>query len=240
VGLVDRYAHAMAARELDDLGQRRDVAVHREDGVGDDQRAAPLGLAHAPRQVLDVRVAVDEGLRACQSAAVDDRRVVELVGEDDLTAARQRRDHADVRQVARTEEQRRLRALEVGQALLQAPVHGHRARHQPRRPGADAPAHRGVGRRLAHAGVVREPQVVVRAQQQHGLAVEHDARALGAADHAHAAIEPELLELLKALVDLGHVGLPPQRAGCAVALRPLPSARRSAIRPDGPAPRSCA
>ena len=34
---------------------------------------------------------------------------------------------------------------------------------------------------------------------------EDDARALRSADHPHAAVEPELLELLEALVDLGHV-----------------------------------
>ena len=54
------------------------------------ERAAALGLAHAPGEVLDVAVAVDEGLRARQAAAVDDRRVVELVGEDDLAGAGQR------------------------------------------------------------------------------------------------------------------------------------------------------
>ena len=42
--------HAVAAGELDDLGERRDVAVHREDRVGDDQRAAarrPRAAPHA-------------------------------------------------------------------------------------------------------------------------------------------------------------------------------------------------
>ena len=62
VRLVDDHAGVVAAGELDDLGQRGDVAVHREHAVGDDQRAAPLGLAQAPREVVDVAVLVDEGL----------------------------------------------------------------------------------------------------------------------------------------------------------------------------------
>ena len=90
VRLVDHHARVVAAGELDDLGQRRDVAVHREDAVGDDQRAAAVGLAQAPREVLDVAVVVDEGLRPGEPAAVDDRGVVERVGEDDVAAARQR------------------------------------------------------------------------------------------------------------------------------------------------------
>ena len=73
----------MALGELDELGQRGDVAVHREDAVGDDQRAAALGLTgDPPGEVLDVAVVVDERLGAREPAAVDDRGVVELVGED--------------------------------------------------------------------------------------------------------------------------------------------------------------
>ena len=48
----------------------------------------PLGLAQAPREVLDVAVVVDERLGPREPAAVDDRGVVELVGEDDLAARR--------------------------------------------------------------------------------------------------------------------------------------------------------
>ena len=45
-------------------------------------------------------------------------------------------------------------------------------------PGARAVAHRGFGGRLAHARVIGEAEVVVRAQQQHRLAVEQHARSL--------------------------------------------------------------
>ena len=48
--------------------------------------AAPAGLAQAPGEVLEVAVAVDEGLGPGEPAAVDDAGVVELVGEDDLAA----------------------------------------------------------------------------------------------------------------------------------------------------------
>ena len=88
VRLVDHQPAAVAAGQLEQLRQRRDVAVHREDAVGDDQRAAPAGLAQPPGEVLEVAVAVDEGLGAGEPAAVDDAGVVELVGEDDLALAR--------------------------------------------------------------------------------------------------------------------------------------------------------
>ncbi len=184
--------------------QRSDVAVHREDAVGDDQRAAAVGVAQSPREVLGVVVAVDERLRAREPAAVDDRRVVELVGEDDLAAPGERRDHPEVGQVARAEQQRALHPLERGDPLLEPAVQRHVPRHEPRRARADAPAHRRVGRRLAHPRVVGEAEVVVRAQQEDRLAVEDDARSLRTTHHAHAAIEAELLELVQSVLQIQH------------------------------------
>ncbi len=87
VGLVDQQAAAVAAGEVRELRQRGDVAVHREDAVGDDQRGASRRSPQPPLEVLGVGVPVDEGLRAGQPAAVDDAGVVELVREDDLARA---------------------------------------------------------------------------------------------------------------------------------------------------------
>ena len=50
--------------------------------------------------------------------------------------------------------------------------------------------------------MVGEPEVVVRAEQQDALAVEQHARPLRAGDEAHAAVEPELLQLVEAVLDL--------------------------------------
>jgi hypothetical protein len=44
--------------------------------------------------------------------------------------------------------------------------------------------------------MVGETEVVVRAQQQHRLAVEHHARALRPGYLAQAAVEPQFLELV--------------------------------------------
>src|SRR5680860_1846001 len=106
--------------------------------VADDQRRPITRLAQAPGEVLDVAVAVDEGLGAGEPAAVDDAGVVELVGEDDAVATGERRDRADVGQVAGAEQQRRLVALERRQSLLQPDVRLHVARDQPRGAGAGA------------------------------------------------------------------------------------------------------
>jgi hypothetical protein len=73
VRLVDHHADVVAGGERDDVLQRRDVAVEREDRAGDDQRRAPVGVAQRPGEVLDVRVAVRDDLRAGQAAAVGER-----------------------------------------------------------------------------------------------------------------------------------------------------------------------
>ena len=92
-------------------------------------------------------------------------------------------------------------------------------RHEARRAGADAPAHRRVGGRLLHARVVGEAEVVVRAQQQDGLAVEHDVRALRPAHQPRAAIQAEVLELASrawiSVIVLVPPRCQPRRAGVA-------------------------
>ena len=86
--LVDDEHGAVAAREADQLDQRGDIAVHREDAVGDDQLGAIAGLLEAVCEVLGVAVAIDERVGAGEPAAVDDAGVVELVGEDDAASPR--------------------------------------------------------------------------------------------------------------------------------------------------------
>jgi len=142
--------------------------------------------------------------RARALAAVDDRGVVELVGEHRVAVAGERADRAEVGEVARAEQHARLAALERRQALLQAAVDGHRARHQPRGAGAHPPAQRGLGRGFAHVRVVGEAQVVVGAQQQHGTAVEQHAWPLRAGDQPQPSTKPQPLDLHQSLLDLAH------------------------------------
>jgi hypothetical protein len=58
------------------------------------------------------------------------------------------------------------------------------------------------GSRLAHARVIGQPEVVVRAEEQHRLAVEQDARALRAGHAAHPAVEALAPDLFEPVVDV--------------------------------------
>jgi hypothetical protein len=202
--LVHHHPAIVAPGQPQHLLERSDVAVHGEDAVGDNQGATTLRLAQAPGQVLDVGVAVDEGLGAREAATVDDAGVVELIGEHHLAAPGQRRDRARVRQVARAEQERGVVALEGGQAFFQPAVELHVARDQAGGTRAHSPAHRGLGGRLAHARMVGEPEVVVRAEQKHRAAVQQHARALGAADQSHSPVQTSPAQLLEALGEVGH------------------------------------
>ena len=96
-------------------------------------------------------------------------------------------DRAGVGEVAGAEEQRRLVALERRQPLARARRCGrHVAGDQPRGAGAGAPAHRRLGGGRAHAGMVGEAEVVVRAEQQDRLAVEQSPAAPAARRSAAA------------------------------------------------------
>ena len=211
-------AHVEAVRERDDLLERRDVAVEREHALGDDQRRAAVGVAQAPRRADRRR----RGRRATVSAPASRQP---SATEAWLSASantisprsRERRDDPEVGEVAGAEQQRRLRAEEVGEPLLEPAVQRHRPRRRARRAGAGAPAHGGVGRRLAHARVVGEPEVVARAEQQDGPPVEHHPGALRPAHHPHPAIQPELLELSQAVLYVEHGGTvrpPPDGLAC--------------------------
>ena len=80
VGIVDHDHGVVALSQLDDLRQRRHVAVHREDAVGDHHPEARAGAVHElVLEVGHVAVGVPVSLRLAQADAVDDARVVQRV-----------------------------------------------------------------------------------------------------------------------------------------------------------------
>ena len=123
-------ARAVLLRQLDELRQGRDVALHREHAVDGDQRAALLARtgARAPAsRSRDVVVAEAHRLAERQRAAVDDRGVVELVDEDGVVAADQALDDAEVGLVAGREDERGLVPHEFGEVGLELLVQVERA-----------------------------------------------------------------------------------------------------------------
>ena len=155
VGLVDHQARAVALAQLADLAQRRDVALHREDAVDDDQHAAAVVLRRAASIVLElVQAVVAERaqLGAREQAAVEDRGVVAGVDDHRVAGSEQRAERADVGLVAGREDERVLGVHPLGDLALELEVQRDRAVQQARagQPGAVA-VQRVLGARASRA-----------------------------------------------------------------------------------------
>ena len=178
-----------ALRQLDQLGQRRQVALHAEDAVGDDQAAGAVGdLAELALERADVGVLVD-GLAAGagEADAVDDRGVVELVGEHPGALVAERVEQRLVRVPARRVGDRRLGAEELGQVPLELEVRGEEAADEADRGRPGAVAAQPLGRGLDDARLGGEAEVVVRAQADRLAPVGEADRAGPAGSRSRAA-----------------------------------------------------
>ena len=197
VRVVHEDERVVALGEVADRVELGRVAVHREDAVGGDQPEARVGRLAEPRLELvhvPVRVAVPP--RLAEPDPVDDRRVVELVGDDRVALVEQRLEDAAVRVEARAEEDRVLRAEERGEPLLELAVERLRAADEPDRGHPVAPPVERVVRRGDHLRVVREAEVVVRAEVEQLAALGHvDVGALRRRHHELALQEAVVLEL---------------------------------------------
>ena len=204
------------ARELDDLRELREIALHREDAVGDDQLAR---VARSSRervaQRLHVRVRVDDlRRRPREPDRVDDARVVELVGEDHRRLVGEARDARLVRVPARDVGERRLGAGEVGERALELEVRleGPADEAHRRRPGAVALEP--LDPRAHDLGVPGEAEVVVRGEDDHLAASRHPHdRPLRRLERQEALVRPRVAEPVELgaelLVERGGHGVAP-------------------------------
>jgi hypothetical protein len=194
VGLVEVEHGAVPLAEIDDLPERRRVAVHAEDGVGGDEPAAGTGRREQPGEPVHVAVAVDLDVGAGEAAAVDDGGVVPLVGEDRVARADERPHHACVHVVARREEEGRRGPLHARQARLQLVMQVHVADDEPRRPRSGAESGRRLDGGVPEPRIAGEPEVVVGAEVHERAAGDLHHRPLGAGDGLEPAAQPLRLQ----------------------------------------------
>src|SRR5690606_1310384 len=93
MAVVDMYQRAVLVGQRTDLVQWRDEPVHREHAVGGDQLGAGarrVGGLQLHFEVGHVAVGVAEALGLAQPYPVDDRGVVERVGDDRVLRSQQR------------------------------------------------------------------------------------------------------------------------------------------------------
>ena len=200
MGVVDVRPCIVPPRQRDEIGERGNVAVHGEHAIRHDQRAPVLRSVHGeqPLEGRRVGVRIDVNRRAARPRAVDQRRVIERVGEDRVPPACERRDDAYVRRVAGRERERALDVEEGGELALERRVLRVRPDDEPRRGRPCSVGANRSNRCLRQARIGRQAEVIVRREVHADAArrLEQRAAATGyTAELAHEALEAQFVEL---------------------------------------------
>ena len=155
----------------------------------------------------NTKLAVRKNPNLCarKSAAVDDRRVAQRVGDHQITSACERGDDADVCHVARTEDQRGLGPEKFGEFRLERLVDLEIAVDQSRTSRRAAELARRSRGRLDDLRVMGEVEVVAARKEQGLAAVDRHPRGLRARHDAHlpmgAAFPKPIQQLARAGFD---------------------------------------
>ena len=196
VALVHHHQGVILLSEVADLVHRGDVAVHGEHTVGhDDAVTLHLGLLETVLQSvhIGVGIAVTHGL--AQADSVDDRSVVQRVGDDGVLGVEQGLEHSPVGIEARSVKDGVLRMEIFGDGLLESLVHVLRTADEAHgRHAVAADVHHLLGG-LDEAGIVGQAEVVVGAEiERFGTVLEGYLRGLGGSDVAFLLVEARSLD----------------------------------------------
>ncbi len=185
VRIIDHHQRVVLIRQIADALQVGDHPVHGEHAVGGDQHMARAGftrLFQTGFQLLHIVVGIAEALRFTQAHAVDDRRVVQGIGDNRVLCAEQGFKQAAVGVEAGGVQNRIFHTEKIGQLLLKRFVavlgtadkaHGGHAEAV-----AVHPAFRG-GNQFR---VVREAEIVIGAEVNDLAAADGDIRLLRRSD----------------------------------------------------------
>ena len=187
VAVVDHDQGAVFVGQRPDVLQLRDIAVHREGAVGGDDdlaRAVRPGLFQLGLEVVHVRVGEAVALGLAQPDAVDDRGVVQAVGDDGVLGPEQGFEDAAVGVKGGREQDRVLEAEIVGDGALQLLVDLQRTADEADRGRACAPFPLRFDPRLRHPLVASEAEIIVGAEVKDVAAADLDHRPLAGGDDA--------------------------------------------------------
>ena len=169
------------------------------------RRFAAGASAQRAAQVVGVGVLVDRLVGGAREPhAVDDRGVVEAIGEDRGALVAERVEQRGVRVPAGDVGERGAGAGEGGEVALELHVGSERAADEAHRGGPGAVARQPLGAGAHDVGMVGEAEVVVRAQAEDlAAALELDHRALRGAQHRDPLQRPGFGHLRQLGAQLG-------------------------------------
>ena len=174
VRVVDHHDGAMPCGRFHQPRQWRDIAIHGKDAVRDQQLAARNAFEFRQNFIRRRRVLVRKNvnLRLRQTAAVDDARVVQLIGNNVIFRRENRRHRPRVGREPRLKHNASFHPLERRDALLQFHVQAHGAGNRPHRARPHAILARGFDGRLPQLRMGGQPEVVIGGQVDDILAVK--------------------------------------------------------------------
>ena len=97
VALVDHHQCIVLLSEVADLVDRGNVAVHREDTIGDDNaETLGLGFLQAFLQLGHVGIGIAIALGLAETHTVNDRGMIERIADDGILFGEERFEHAAI------------------------------------------------------------------------------------------------------------------------------------------------
>ena len=165
VALIDHHHRVVLLRKLIDLVKRADIAVHGEHAIGS-YDAETLGLCglELSFEIRHIAVGVTVTHGFAQTYAVDDRGVVECVGDDCVIGSEQRFEQSAVGIKARGVEDSVLGAKELGDSVLELLVGVLCTADEPHGSHAVAATIHAVFGSSDKFGVICESQIIVSAE----------------------------------------------------------------------------
>ena len=180
VGVIEQHHGVGLVRALDDLGDGGDVAIHAVDTIDRDEDAArPCAhLAESFGEGVHIAVAEDRDLGACESRAVDDRRMIQFVRYEHVVGTDQGGDDAQIRHVARVEGQRRFASEELRELHFERLMDREIAADEARPARSTSPIPRTTLRRFDDFRMARQVEIITARKEQNLPAVDDHARTL--------------------------------------------------------------
>jgi len=200
--LINHEPCAEPLLELHDLAQRREVAVHAENTLGNDEhirlRVIFARPGEEPLELPEVVVRKDTDRRTAQPRAIHEAGVAELIEDDDVLRSDERGNCPERGGIAGGETERGLRALEARKRGFELGVRGLAAADESGGAGTRAiTIERGRGG-VAQARIIGKVEVVVRREVDERATIDDDLGALRGLDRAQATTQVLRLDLREA------------------------------------------
>ena len=188
----------MTLRQCRQLFKRSKVAVHGKNAVGSDQRMGVTAAVFREKRlgVRHIAVAIAPQGRAAELGASMDAGVGQFIDQDQIAATGQRRDDADIGEIAGAEDARRVGAFQPRQPALQLVVERVIAGDEAGGAGPDAVALRRLDRRLDDRGMAAKIEIIVAREREQTAAAALGENAVACRHHRRAA-QPRALQRRK-------------------------------------------